>query len=91
MGKLSDATRTGVGRLQRSMHRAVSGLGQFRVGRLSGRGRIHPAVVEELDSIAVSSRVYREEDMSALRRHRAPGPRCNRRGVVPAKLPESEV
>lgn len=66
MGKLSDATRTGVGRLQRSMHQAVSGLGQFRVDDSAVAGESTPAVVEELDSIAVSSRVYREEDMSAL-------------------------
>lgn len=66
IGKLSDATRTGVGRLQRSMHQAVSGLGQFRLDGTAPVVMPNPAAVDELDSIAVSSRVYREEDMSAL-------------------------
>ena len=66
IGKLSDATRTGVSRLQRSMHQAVSGLGQFRLDGSAPVVVPAPAAVEELDNIAVASRVYREEDMSAL-------------------------
>ena len=66
IGKLSDATRTGVSRLQRSMHQAVSGLGQFRLDGSAPVVVPVPAAVDELDNIAVASRVYREEDMSAL-------------------------
>ena len=66
IGKLSDATRTGVSRLQRSMHQAVSGLGQFHLDGAAPIVVPAPAAVDGLDNIAVSSRIYREEDMSAL-------------------------
>ncbi len=65
IGKLSDATRSGVGRLQRSMHQAFTGLDQFQLDTRAASTPA-PAAVKELDKIAVPSRVYREEDMSAL-------------------------
>jgi hypothetical protein len=68
IGRLSESTRTGVARLQRSMHQAASGMEPFQ---LNGAGVTVTHVpeatdVDELEQIAAASTVYREEDMTAL-------------------------
>ena len=65
IGKFSESTMIGVARLQRTMRDASDSLGKFRLGA-SPVAAEQPAHPEDLERIAVSSRVYREEDMSAL-------------------------
>jgi twitching motility protein PilJ len=66
IGKFSEATRLGVARLQRSMRDASAGLSQFRLDGGEERSDSDKANPEELEPIRVASRVYLEEDMSAL-------------------------
>ena len=66
IGKVSESTVIGVGRLQRAMRDASESLGQFKpVGttRVTGSEAVQ---VEEVESIGVAPTVYREEDMTAL-------------------------
>jgi methyl-accepting chemotaxis protein len=66
IGKVSESTVIGVGRLQRAMRDASESLGQFKpVGtpRVTGNETVQ---VEEVESIGVAPTVYREEDMTAL-------------------------
>lgn len=63
IGKFSEATRTGVSHLQRSMHDAAAGLEQFRLDSVTSPA---PAEMDGLGKMAIASRVYREEDMSSL-------------------------
>lgn len=68
IGRLSESTRTGVARLQRSMHQAASGMEPFQLNGDSATVASLPeaADVDDLEQIAASSTVYREEDMTAL-------------------------
>lgn len=66
IGKFSEATRLGVARLQRSMRDASAGLGQFRLEGAAELTESSAGNPEELEPIGVASRVYLEEDMSAL-------------------------
>jgi len=66
IGKFSESTRIGVGRLQRTMRDASESLGKFKAGGGVSRGDTSSAERDELESIGVAPRVYREEDMSAL-------------------------
>ena len=66
IGKVSESTVIGVGRLQRAMRDASESLGQFKpVGtpRVTGNESVQ---AEEVESIGVAPTVYREEDMTAL-------------------------
>lgn len=66
IGKFSESTRVGVGRLQRTMRDASESLGKFKTGGGVSRSDISSAERDELEPIGVAPRVYREEDMSAL-------------------------
>lgn len=66
IGKFSEATRLGVARLQRSMRDASHGLSQFRIDQAVVLSESAAANREELEPIGAASRVYLEEDMSAL-------------------------
>lgn len=64
--ELNEAAQKGVNSLQRSMHSAVSSLAQFRI---DGEGAYSAPVVsevEDLESIRGATKVYAEEEMSAL-------------------------
>ena len=63
--ELNETAQKDVNSLQRSMQSAVSSLGQFRI---DSDGAYSAAVgeVEDLESIRSATRVYREEEMSAL-------------------------
>tara|TARA_R110001592_G_scaffold337300_1_gene623577 strand:+ start:187297 stop:189375 length:2079 start_codon:yes stop_codon:yes gene_type:complete len=66
IGKFSESTRIGVGRLQRTMRDASASLGKFKAGGTVNQSKDVSAELEELEPIGVAPRVYREEDMSAL-------------------------
>ena len=66
ISKFSEATRLGVARLQRSMREASDGLGQFRIDPAAAAPVSDTANPETLEPIGAASRVYLEEDMSAL-------------------------
>jgi twitching motility protein PilJ len=66
IGKFSESTRVGVGRLQRTMRDASESLGKFKAGGAAVHSDGMNAELDELEPIGVATRVYREEDMSAL-------------------------
>ena len=66
IGKFSEGTRLGVGRLQRAMRDASESLGKFKAGGAAAPGNDMSAELDEVEPIGVAPRVYREEDMSAL-------------------------
>jgi methyl-accepting chemotaxis protein len=66
IGKFSESTRLGVGRLQRTMRDASESLGKFKAGGAAAQGSDTGNKLDELEPIGVAPRVYREEDMSAL-------------------------
>jgi len=66
IGKFSEGTRLGVGRLQRTMRDASTSLGKFKAGGAAAPGNDMGAELDEVEPIGVAPRVYREEDMSAL-------------------------
>jgi twitching motility protein PilJ len=66
IGKFSESTRVGVGRLQRTMRDASLSLGNFKAEGAPARSNNVSAELDELEPIGVAPRVYREEDMSAL-------------------------
>ena len=66
IGKFSESTRLGVGRLQRTMRDASASLGKFKAGGAVNPAKDVSAELDELEPIGVAPRVYREEDMSAL-------------------------
>jgi len=66
IGKFSESTRMGVGRLQRAMRDASESLGKFKAGSAAAHADDASAEPDELEPIGVAPRVYREEDMSAL-------------------------
>jgi len=66
IGKFSESTRVGVGRLQRTMRDASESLGKFKADGVVARDNGAAAELDELEPIGVAPRVYREEDMSAL-------------------------
>jgi twitching motility protein PilJ len=66
IGKFSESTRMGVGRLQRAMRDASESLGKFKAGSAAAHADDASTEPDELEPIGVAPRVYREEDMSAL-------------------------
>jgi twitching motility protein PilJ len=66
IGKFSESTRMGVGRLQRAMRDASESLGKFKAGSAAAHADDASTERDELEPIGVAPRVYREEDMSAL-------------------------
>jgi methyl-accepting chemotaxis protein len=68
IGKYSESTRLGAGRLQRTMRDASDSLGRFRLGTRRAAAEARPVSAEDLERIAVAPRVYREADMSAMER-----------------------
>ena len=59
-------TQRGVNKLQSSMRDASDSLGQFRIEENTARPVEKVADLDELESIPAATRIYREEDMSAL-------------------------
>jgi hypothetical protein len=68
IGKYSESTRLGAGRLQRTMRDASDSLGRFRLGTHRAAAETRPVSAEDLERIAVAPRVYREADMTAMER-----------------------
>jgi twitching motility protein PilJ len=66
IGKFSEATQRGVNKLQSSMRDASDSLGQFRIEESAALPAEKVADLDELESIPAATRIYREEDMSAL-------------------------
>ncbi len=64
--ELNESAQKDVNALQRSMHSAMSSLGQFRIDSDGAYGAPVVGEVEDLESIRSATRVYREEEMSAL-------------------------
>jgi len=66
IGKFSETTQRGVARLQKSMRDASDSLGQFKADSGPETAAAPSSEPDDLETIGVASRVYREEDMSAL-------------------------
>jgi twitching motility protein PilJ len=66
ISKFSEATQKGVIKLQRTMRDASESLGQFRIDEHAVVPVERISELDELENIPASTRIYREEDMSAL-------------------------
>lgn len=66
IGELSESTQLGVSALQTCVGEVADGLDQFRTEGDSAYQRVMPGEVEELETVRSATRVYREEEMTAL-------------------------
>lgn len=66
IGELSESTQVGVSALQNCVGEVAEGLDLFRTQADSAYQRSTPGEVEELETVRTATRVYREEEMTAL-------------------------
>jgi twitching motility protein PilJ len=66
IGELSESTQVGVSELQACVGGVAEGLDHFRTEADSAYQRSIPGEVEELETVRTATRVYREDEMSAL-------------------------
>ncbi len=66
IGELSESNKAGVSALQICVGEVAQGLEQFRTEADSAYQRAMPGEVEELETVRNATRVYREEEMTAL-------------------------